>query len=154
MPRHLLSFSFSLSFSLSLNLSLTGEVGVRTLFTGQRERKRERGRGERERERGRKRERELHACASWKCGRALSIPHSVSQSVSMCDCYINVSSISHSIHPHHHVGAEWVFGQLPLGCFLFCYKVRASFKFDLEKSWEVGRKICFDQYFERASSYV
>jgi hypothetical protein len=32
---------------------------------------------------------ELHACASRKCGRALSISHSVSQSVSMRDYYIN-----------------------------------------------------------------
>jgi hypothetical protein len=31
-----------------------------------------------ERERVRKREREMHALASIKCGRALSVPHSVS----------------------------------------------------------------------------
>jgi hypothetical protein len=59
------------------------------------ERKRERGREreiEREREREGKREKEgeraLHARASRKCGRALSIPHSFIQSVSMRDYII------------------------------------------------------------------
>jgi len=54
---------------------------VRTMFTGLRERERESER-ERERERWnervRKMERELHAHASRKCRRALSVPHSVS----------------------------------------------------------------------------
>jgi hypothetical protein len=68
---------------------------VRTLFTFQierelerkkerereRERKKERERErKKERERERERERELHARTSGKCGHALSIPHSASQS--------------------------------------------------------------------------
>jgi hypothetical protein len=79
-----LTISLSLSLALSLSLSLTGEEGVCTLFTGQRKRD-----IYKERERERKREIELHAHASRKCGHALSIPHSVSQSVSMRDYYIN-----------------------------------------------------------------
>jgi hypothetical protein len=68
------------------------------VHTGQRERKvkrerergKERGRGrdkerERERERERKREGELHA--SGKCGRALSVPLSVSQSACVIIIY-------------------------------------------------------------------
>ncbi len=57
-------FYFSPSFSLSpplyfsFSLSLTGEEAVPILFTGQRGRERK----------------------SRKCGRALSVPHSVSQS--------------------------------------------------------------------------
>ncbi len=70
-----------------------------TLFTGQRkrERKNERER-EKEREKEKVREKEgegerevervLHAPSSRKCGRAQSIPHSVSQSVSMRDYII------------------------------------------------------------------
>jgi hypothetical protein len=57
--------------SLSLCLSLTGEEGVHTLFTGQRERERVCV---------------LHAPTSRKCGRALRVPHSVSQSA--CVIYI------------------------------------------------------------------
>ncbi len=73
--------SLPLFIFIYIYISLTGEEGVHTLFTGQRERcvykdgKRER---EKEREKEGGRERELHACASRKCGRPLSIPHSVS----------------------------------------------------------------------------
>jgi hypothetical protein len=59
------SFCLSLSPSLFLYLSASLSLSLTSL-----------------------RERELHAQASRKCGRALSIPHSVSQTVSMCDYYI------------------------------------------------------------------
>jgi hypothetical protein len=79
------SFSLSLSLSLSLSRSLTGEEGVRTLFTSQREREREQ---QTEKERGG----ESVACMFKQkvraCSTFVSIPHSVSQSVSMRDYII------------------------------------------------------------------
>ncbi len=105
------SLSLALSRSLIISLSLTGEEGVHCSPVREREKERERKREkerEKERERGtekeggretkregereRKSERELHVRASRKCGRAesLSVPHSVSQSVSMRDYYINI----------------------------------------------------------------
>jgi hypothetical protein len=84
-PSHFFfSLSIPLSLSLSLSLSLIGEEGVLTLASIKNEnsalylsspvRERER---DKEKEGGKERERERE---SRKCGRALSVPHSVSHS--------------------------------------------------------------------------
>ncbi len=94
-----LPLSIFLSLSLSLSLSLTGEEGIHTLASikhsqthplQQSERKRER-----KRERGREREREKELEGGERarphpCKHNINIiPHSVNQSVSMQDYYIN-----------------------------------------------------------------